>query len=1107
MIMAATPQAVGQSPSPLPATEESVSLTGAVVPFLQGFAIDPTDPDVMYWAAADIGVMKSVDGGATWGAVNDGLPSLYTSALAMHPDDPNHLMVGFHANFLAQGPRPYRSLDGGARWEPTVVCEREDGLENLRQLAAAERLVFDPTAPSRFYYLVHSCCVSCGGFYRSCDMGASYDPNPRCPAAAVLAMTCGPEPQPVNNISSNDASILQVHPTTGDLFGTTGLHPEESALMTSADKGGYWTWEDVLDTVGTFVDPNTQGVSSLFLEDLALAPSDGDIRYGSLNAGSVRCSDGKAYPQAALCPASSLPQRNLVARWFGETSDATECAGTNDCDGEPAPDRIWRPIFDFDSFPDVFWVAPLLVSQNNPDRLFVAVNGLTSYIVMLTPPVPGDPAIAPWDAEILHSDPEHFFQALVQDPADSNRFYAVSRTRTRSNPSPRIRLQTLSTKNNWNTSQRTVLFETRDLFRVYDLAQTVASGGAQIAAGTSLGLYVSHDMGDTWIKPDPLEIQVAALAVSPSNPERVFTKRTESIQIGLDGFEGVVDMETVLDRSSVMCTNVFHDLEVDPDNAAILYVSTGAGIWRHGDTRVPADAMEFAEIGLEWEEVARVSEGLADEYIWSLAFDPLEPSHDRVLAGSRGGEIYESLDRGGSWSSMPVQGAPGVKDVRDIQFAGGKAFAATSLGVLSQPGSGLPWGVSFTGDRVARIAPGVTGIRRVYAAGENGLYRTLDGGATWEDLQISAQPPYSAVMETVGRDGRHHLWVTDNPRGLHRLSSTLVARPGPDIGSVVLEWTGSAPSTQLQLFYGRDADLLDGTDAVEGASPIALGQVTSTTLSGLDLRSAPLHVALKNLEGPNEPPRLGLPLSIDFDYVFSPELAASAVPASCPPAVLIQWDRIPEAQSYILYRSENGPSGPFERLATLGSFEELHHDLTAIAGSPYWYVMTAIIEEEETSGRNIVTATAVADGDLDGFENCSDNCPASANATQDDGDGDGAGDACDCRPMDETLYGTPTVVNLRFHADMVTLEWQPGENATPGTLYDVIRGVTHEAPVGSGPSETCLESSGVSTTTVDTETPLLDTSFYYLVRGTNPCGTGTYGAESSTIEQVSSACP
>jgi hypothetical protein len=60
------------------------------------------------------------------------------------------------------------------------------------------------------------------------------------------------------------------------------------------------------------------------------------------------------------------------------------------------------------------------------------------------------------------------------------------------------------------------------------------------------------------------------------------------------------------------------------------------------------------------------------------------------------------------------------------------------------------------------------------------------------------------------------------------------------------------------------------------------------------------------------------------------------------------------------------------------------------------------------SGPPTVVSYACADSDGDGVDDCSDNCPGTANASQADADGDGVGDACDGCPTDpnKTSPGT-----------------------------------------------------------------------------------------------------
>jgi photosystem II stability/assembly factor-like uncharacterized protein len=82
-------------------------------------AIDPLAPNTLYAAVELLGVYKTTDGGASWAAANNGLPSLRVAALAVDPVSPDTVFAGT----LDQG--VFVSVDGGASWAPM-----NDGLFN-----------------------------------------------------------------------------------------------------------------------------------------------------------------------------------------------------------------------------------------------------------------------------------------------------------------------------------------------------------------------------------------------------------------------------------------------------------------------------------------------------------------------------------------------------------------------------------------------------------------------------------------------------------------------------------------------------------------------------------------------------------------------------------------------------------------------------------------------------------------------------------------------------------------------------------------------------------------------------------------------------------------
>ncbi len=85
-------------------------------------AFHPTNANIMYVTAPRGGVWKTTDGGNTWSAKGDGLPTLYCGNIVIDETQPNTLYITLNDNTywdLSRSLGIYKSTDGGDTWLPT----------------------------------------------------------------------------------------------------------------------------------------------------------------------------------------------------------------------------------------------------------------------------------------------------------------------------------------------------------------------------------------------------------------------------------------------------------------------------------------------------------------------------------------------------------------------------------------------------------------------------------------------------------------------------------------------------------------------------------------------------------------------------------------------------------------------------------------------------------------------------------------------------------------------------------------------------------------------------------------------------------------------------
>ena len=201
--------------------------------------IDPTRPGTLYAAITaaggfparaaarehplrngPLGVFKSIDAGATWQHLRNGLPDRDATDVTLDPTNPNTVYAGIGDIFGHAQNGVYRSLDGGASWARLAGGLPSSGMGRVT-LAVA------PSRATRLYAsLVRPSDAAGGGaatlgVYRSDDGGASWTN--------------------LSAVGSYQASYgwylctSVVHPTNPDVFFAGGF-----SLRRSQDGGNSW---------------------------------------------------------------------------------------------------------------------------------------------------------------------------------------------------------------------------------------------------------------------------------------------------------------------------------------------------------------------------------------------------------------------------------------------------------------------------------------------------------------------------------------------------------------------------------------------------------------------------------------------------------------------------------------------------------------------------------------------------------------------------------------------------------------------------------------------------------------------------------------------------
>src|SRR5258706_4356792 len=120
-------------------------------------AFPSAPPGILCLGTVEAGVFRSVNGGATWVKMNDGLDSLHVVALGIDPVTPATLYAGTNNRGI------YKSANGGVRWQASST-----GLSTGVGVLSIRAFAIDPRLPSKLFAATDT------GVYESEDGGAAW---------------------------------------------------------------------------------------------------------------------------------------------------------------------------------------------------------------------------------------------------------------------------------------------------------------------------------------------------------------------------------------------------------------------------------------------------------------------------------------------------------------------------------------------------------------------------------------------------------------------------------------------------------------------------------------------------------------------------------------------------------------------------------------------------------------------------------------------------------------------------------------------------------------------------------------------------------------------
>jgi photosystem II stability/assembly factor-like uncharacterized protein len=718
--------------------------TGLTNTNLQTLAIDPLTPANLYAGTFGGGLFKSTDGGVNWAAANNGINGSnagYVTAIAVDPTNSATVYAG--TGYSLGGGMIYKSTNGGGSWSAV-----NNGVPSFQ----ISGLIVSATAPATVY-----AATTGGGVVKTTNGGASWAAADKgiwsgrinALAAATPAASTLYAGTSLDGSSDHDGFIFKLNAAGNALVYSSYLGGTnfDAALGVAVDGGG-----QAVVTGGTsstnFPTVNARqsarsGTSDAFVAKFSASGS--SLVYSTYLGGG---NSDEAAGVALDASANAYVTGSTASADFPVTPGAfqTTAGGGFSFPGSPGDAFVTK----LDPAGDSFVYSTYLGGANGGESGYgIAVDGaghayVTGYtesatfpIVTRFQPVSGVSGGDAFATKLNASGSGLVYSSTfggsggdrargIALDADANA-YVTGTTASTNFP---LLAGALKNKSSFFKTTNGGASWSNDNYGLNGLGladiAVDPSNSSNVYAATAEGVYQSGDGGRTWSATNTglTSRQMSCLAIDPQIPSTIYAGTRFNGSTGGDGVFKSTDGGATWTRiNNGLLGSDVGTLTIDPVTPATVYLTNTSGVFRTTDG------------GAHW---TRINSNRI--FVLSFVIDPTNTSIIYLTEGNSGGGVFRSADGGVTWSGIndglpsPYSSIVAIDPATPTTL-----YVSTGGGVFKSTDSGTTWVASLGDTPTGWIAVEASNPSTVYV-GSSGLLgagskvlKSTDGGATWAE--------------------------------------------------------------------------------------------------------------------------------------------------------------------------------------------------------------------------------------------------------------------------------------------------------------------------------------------------------------------------------------